>query len=135
LRSLRTATAVHVNVYPRWYPPSLNLRVRAVTAAGIGSEVELRPQGGRAFRCRLESLEAPRRLRLRYPGDFIVGTGEWRLDAAPGGTRVAYELNVVATGRLAVLLGWLLPLGKLHSKFMRRVLENLERETARQVGR
>jgi hypothetical protein len=90
--------------------------------------------GGRAFRCRVESREAPRRLRLRYPGEFIVGTGEWRLDAAPGGTRVTYELDVVATGRLAVLLGWLLPLGKIHSKFMREVLESLERETGRRVG-
>lgn len=32
-----------VNGYPQWYPPSLHLHVRAVTAAGIGSEVELRP--------------------------------------------------------------------------------------------
>ena len=77
--------------YPQWYPPSLHLQVRAVTADGIGSEVELRPRGGRAFRCRVESLEAPRRLRLRYPGDFIVGTGEWRLDATPGGTRVTWR--------------------------------------------
>ncbi len=84
--------------------------------------------GGRAFRCRVESLEAPRRLRMRYPDDFIVGTGEWRLDAAPGGTRVAYELDVVSTGRLAVLLGWLLPLGKIHSKFMREVVAGLEAE-------
>ena len=75
-----------VTGYPQWYPPSLHLQVRAVTADGIGSEVELRPRGGRAFRCRVEALEPPRRLRLRYPGDFIVGTGEWRLDAAPGGT-------------------------------------------------
>ncbi len=120
-----------VNGYPQWYPPSLHLHVRAVTAAGIGSEVELRPRGGRAFRCRVESLEPPRRLRLRYPGDFIVGTGEWCLDAAPGGTRVAYDLDVVATGRLAVPLGWLLPLGKIHSKFMRGVLVNLEAEVRR----
>jgi hypothetical protein len=57
------------------------------------------------------------------------------LDAAPGGMRVTYEIDVVATGRLAVLLGWLLPLGKIHSKLMREVLENLERETARRMGR
>ena len=94
-----------VNGYPQWYPSSLHLQVRAVTADGIGSELEIRPRGGRAFRCRVESLEGPRRLRLRYPGDFIVGTGEWRLDAAPGGTRVVYELDVVAHGRLVAWLG------------------------------
>ena len=53
------------------------------------------------------------------------------IPAAPGGTRVAYELDVVATGRLAVLLGWLLPLGKIHSKFMREVLVSLEAEVRR----
>ena len=134
IRAVDERVLADVNGYPQWYPPSLHLQVRAVTADGIGSEVELRPRGGRAFRCRVESLEAPRRLRLRYPGDFIVGTGEWRLDAGPGGTQVSYEIDVVATGRLAVLLGWLFPLRKIHSKFMREVLASLERETARQIG-
>ena len=40
-------------------------------------------------------------------------------------------MDVVATGRLAVLLGWLLPIGKIHSKFMREVLEGLEAEVRR----
>ena len=66
-RYLRTATGADVNGYPQRYPPSLHLQVRAVTADGIGSEVELRPRGGRAFRCRVESLEAPRRLRRSRP--------------------------------------------------------------------
>jgi uncharacterized protein YndB with AHSA1/START domain len=65
-----------VNGFPNWYPPSLHLQERAVTAVGIGSEVELRPRGGRAFRCRVESLEPPLRMRMRYPGDFIAGVGE-----------------------------------------------------------
>lgn len=120
-----------VNGYPQWYPPSLQLQVRAVTADGIGSEVELLPRGGRAFRCRVESLEPPRRLRLRYPGDFIVGTGEWRLDAAPGGTRVVYEFDVVANGWLAAVIGRVLPLSPIHSKAMREVLVNLEAEVRR----
>ncbi len=122
-----------VNGYPQWYPPSLQLQVRTVTADGIGSVVELRPRGGRAFRCRVESLEPPRRMRMRYPGDFIAGTGEWRLEPVAGGTRVVYELDVVAHGRLAAWLGKLLPLGKIHSKFMREVLENLEQQTGRRV--
>jgi hypothetical protein len=41
----------------------------------------------------------------------------------------------LATGRLAVLLGWVLPLGKIHSKSMREVLENLEAEVKRRSGR
>jgi hypothetical protein len=32
-----------------------------------------------------------------------------------------------------VLLGWLLPLGKIHSKFMQEVLESLEAEMRRRI--
>ena len=124
-----------VKGFPNWYPPSLKLKVMAVTLDGIGSELEIRPRGGRAFRCRVESLAPPGRLRMRYPGDFIVGTGEWRLEAVAGGTQVLYELDVIAHGMLAAWLEKLLPLGKLHSKLMREVLKNLEHETGRLVGR
>lgn len=58
-----------------------------------------------------------------------------RLDAAvAAGTRVVYELDGVAYGRLAAWLGKLVPLGNLLSKFMREVLGNLDRETAQRVG-
>ncbi len=144
--------------YAQWWPPTVRLSVLSTgTAAGVGSEVELCPRGGRPFRCRVESAEVPRRLMMRYPGDFIVGTGEWRLDAAvaaaacvaegaagtagaaaaavgPNGgasTRVVYELDVAATGWLVWVLGWVLPLGRIHSYFMRRVLENLDAEVRR----
>jgi len=124
-----------LSAFPIWYPASLNVKVLAATADGIDSELEIRPRGGRAFRCRVESLEPPRRMRMRYPGNFIAGVGEWSLEAVAGGTRVVYELNVVAHGRLVAWLGKLLPLGKLHSKLMREVLVNLERETARRQGK
>jgi coenzyme Q-binding protein COQ10 len=122
-----------VKGYPNWYPRSLNVKVLAATADGIGSELEIRPRGGRAFRCRVESFKPPHRMRMRYPGNFIEGVGEWRLEAVTGGTRVVYELDVVANGRLVAWLSRLLPLGLLHSKSMREVLENLEREMARRV--
>ncbi len=38
-----------VNGYPQWYPPSLHLHVRAVTADGIGSEVECSPGADARF--------------------------------------------------------------------------------------
>jgi uncharacterized protein YndB with AHSA1/START domain len=123
-----------ISRYPDWYPHSLNLKLLTMTANGVGSELELRPRGGRAFRCRVESLEPPRRIRIRYPGDFIIGIGEWRLKAEMGGSRVFYELDVLANGLLAACLGKLLPLGKLHSKLMQEVLKNLECETKSRVG-
>ena len=39
-----------------------------------------------------------------------------------------YDLNIEAGGWLVALLARMIPLGRLHSRPMRGVLENLERE-------
>ena len=70
-------------------------------------------------------------MRMRYGNGFIVGTGEWRLTAVAGGTRVTYELDVVAEGWLVALLGRVLPFGRMHSRLMAEILETLEQETQR----
>lgn len=120
-----------VTASPRWWPASIRLTVLNASPGLIGSEMEVCPRGGRPFRCRVEAIEPPRRMQMRYGNGFVTGTGEWRLDAAPGGTRVAYELDVQAHGWLVALLGKLLPLGKIHSKSMQQVLANLEAEVRR----
>jgi coenzyme Q-binding protein COQ10 len=116
---------------PRWWPASVRLRVLTATPAVVGTEFEIRPRGGRAFRARVEEIEAPRRLRLRYGNGFVTGTGEWRLAPVPGGTRVEYALDVRAHGWLVAVLGALLPLGKVHSRSMGEVLASLEAEVRR----
>lgn len=121
--------------YPNWYPASVRVEARHVSANLTSTEFEIQPRGGRPFRCRVEATEAPHAMRMRYPGDFIVGTGEWRLAAVSGGTRVTYALDVVATGWLAALLGKILPLGKIHSQAMQEVLAALEREVGRRNPR
>lgn len=121
--------------YPNWYPTSVRIQARHVSASLTGTEFEIQPRGGRSFRCRVEATEAPHAMRMRYPGDFIVGTGEWRLAAVSGGTRVTYALDVVATGWLAALLGKILALGKIHSKAMQEVLAALEQEVRRRNSR
>ena len=100
----------------------------------IGSELEVCPRGGQPFRCRVEAIEPPRRMQMRYGNGFVTGTGEWRLEAVTGGTRVVYALDVQAHGWLVALLGKLLPLGKIHSKSMQEVLANLEVEVRRRCG-
>lgn len=121
--------------YPDWYPPSVMVRVLQCSATLIATKFEIKPRGGRAFQCHVTGATSPNRLQMRYPGPFIVGTGEWRLDAMSGGTRVTYALDVVATGWLAVLLGKLLPLGRIHSKAMQEILTALEQEVARRNAR
>ena len=78
-------------------------------------------------RCRIEAIEEPRSIRKRYYGGFIDGRGEWRLEPAGSGTRIRYELDVQAEGRVVAWLGRILPLGRLHSRQMQRVFRQLER--------
>ena len=113
------------------------MKVRLLEAVPgiVGTRYELHPRGGRAFQCQVEAVDAPRRMGIRYPGDFIVGKGEWRLEPVGSNrTCVAYAMDVSASGWVAALLGRVVPLAKLHSKAMQEMLEALERETARRNG-
>ncbi len=114
-----------IAAYPRWWPRSLGLRVLHCEAGLVGSEVELRPFGGRPFRCRIDAVEEPRRMRTRYYGGFINGRGEWHLEPAASGTRVRYELDVRAEGRLVAGLSRILPLARIHSRQMQGVFRGL----------
>jgi len=124
-----------VGGYPRWYPRSLRLRVLRNVAGLVGTEFELRPFGGRAFRCRIDGVEAPRSIRLQYYGGFLDGRGEWRLESSASGTRVTYALDVTALGRLAAVIGRVLPFGRIHSRQMMGVLRQLERTLEDVKGR
>ena len=53
--------------YPRWWPRSLGVRVASTGGELLGTEVEMRPSGGRSFVCRVEAVEVPTRIRMRYP--------------------------------------------------------------------
>lgn len=128
------AVLADVASYPRWWPPSLHVRVAP------DGEVEIRPRGGRPFRCRVASADPPRELRMRYAGGFIEGTGVWRLaDAEGGGTRVTYTVDVVAHGRLVAFLARFLDYGRMHSRLMEDVFrhlgEDLDRRAAREPDR
>jgi hypothetical protein len=112
--------------YPRWWPASLRLRVITDRAEGLGTEFEVRPRGGRAFRCRVEDLSEGRWIRMRYHGDLIEGSGVLRLEASGGGSRVTYELDVRARGWLVAFLARFMDLGSVHSRQMREVLRSLE---------
>jgi len=116
-----------IAAFPGWWPRRLQLRVLHCEPGLVGSEVEMRPFSGRPFRCRVEALEEPCRIRTRYHGGFITGRGEWRLEPSGSGTRVRYELDVQAEGRVVAWLGRILPLGRLHSRQMQGVLRQLER--------
>ena len=113
--------------YPRWWPASLRLRVIAGGGAEVvGTDLEVRPPSGRAFRCRVEELSEGRWVRMRYHGGFIEGSGAMRLEPAVGGCRVTYEMDVRARGWLVALLSRFMDLSSIHSQQMREVLRSLE---------
>lgn len=116
-----------IAAYPRWWPRSLGVRVLRSEARLVDSEIELRPFGGRPFRCRVEAVEEARGIRTQYYGGFVSGRGEWRLEPLASGTRVRYELDVRAEGRLIAGLSRILPLARIHSHQMHGVLRRLAR--------
>jgi uncharacterized protein YndB with AHSA1/START domain len=124
-----------VAAYPGWWPRRLGLRVLRAEAGLVGSEVEQRPFGGRPFRCRVEAVEELLSIRTRYHGGFIEGRGEWHLEPAGSGTRVRYELDVLAEGRLVAFLGRILRLGRLHSRQMEGVFRQIERRLEQSRGK
>jgi uncharacterized protein YndB with AHSA1/START domain len=91
--------------YPRWWPRSLGVRVASTGGELLGTEVEMRPSGGRSFVCRVEAVEVPTRIRMRYGGGFIDGFGEWRLEPLGAQTRVSYQLEVAGARLAGVLPG------------------------------
>ncbi len=109
--------------YPRWWPASLRVR-----ASPDGRSVLLHPRGGVAFECRVDDAESPRRLRIRYPGPRIQGTGEWRLESDPDGTRVTYEVDLRVRVLGAKLLGRWIDFAAVHSRGMVGVFAGLQRE-------
>ena len=119
--------------YSKWYPRRVGMSVVHAVPAGIGTELQFRPLGGRSFRCRVEELEAPHRILIRYHGDFITGTGTWLLEGERAHTRATYRIDVIAHGVLVVLLARWLDLGKIHSGQMRVVLRDLGAEVRRRA--
>ncbi len=113
---------------PQWWPASLRVRVLRQLPGIVGSELELRPYGGRPFCCRVVAVEEPRRMQVEYFGGFITGTGEWQLEPTGSGTRVRYNIDVQAEGRLVAWLNRLVDLGKIHSRQMQNILRCLKRK-------
>ncbi len=116
---------VDVVAYPRWWPATRGLRILNSPPGPLGTEFEVRPLMGRAFRCRLEELEQPSSLRIRFFGGAIEGPGGFQLEPADNSTEVRYEIDVFARGLNVALLSRVVPLDRVYGLRMRRVLRRL----------
>jgi hypothetical protein len=116
--------------YAKWWPSSVNILVRRSAPGLVGSQVQLRPFGGRAFLCEVESIRAGAELRLKYSGVYR-GPGVWTIAAEGGTCRVTYRVDLEIIDPLMKLLSFILPIPRLHSSLMKEVFAGLAGHVAK----
>ena len=112
------------NSYAKWWPSSVKIVVRRNTPELVGSQVQLRPFGGRAFLCEVESIRYGAELRLQYSGVYR-GTGVWTIAAGDGNCRVTYRVDLEIVDPLMKVLSYIMSIPRLHSSLMREVFAGL----------
>jgi ribosome-associated toxin RatA of RatAB toxin-antitoxin module len=113
------------SLYPEWWPSSVRIVVRRITPELVGSQVEIKPYGGRAFLCEVESIRDGSELQLRYSGVYR-GIGVWTIAEGDGHSRVIYRVDLEIADLLMKLLSYAVSIPRLHSKLMRQVFNGLE---------
>jgi ribosome-associated toxin RatA of RatAB toxin-antitoxin module len=110
--------------YTKWWPSSVNIVVRRTAPEQIGSQVEIKPYGGRAFLCEVESTREGAEMRLRYSGVYR-GTGVWTIVEGAGNCRVTYRVDLEIADPLTRLLSYIVSIPRLHSSLMKEVFTGL----------
>ena len=116
--------------YTKWWPSSVNIVVRRTAPELVGSQVQLRPFGGRAFLCEVESIREGAEMRLRYSGVYR-GTGVWTIVEGAGNCRVTYRVDLEIADLLMRLLSYIVSIPRLHSNLMKEVFTGLAGYVAR----
>ena len=112
--------------YWRWWPTSVKIHVRRATPELVGSQIEVRPFGGRGFVCEVVRVTPPTEMQLRYVAGFYRGTGVWTVSKQDDGTRVSYRIDLEIVDRFLVVLSCFINIAALHSRLMRKVLSGLD---------
>ena len=102
----------------------MRIIVRRHSPELVGSQVQLKPFGGRAFVCEVESIRDSVELRLRYSGVYR-GIGVWTIAAGEENCRVTYRVDLEIVDPLMKLLSYIIPIPRLHSSLMREVFAGL----------
>ncbi len=113
--------------YSEWWPSTRGLRMLNAPPGPLGTEWEVRPLFGPMVRFRLEELEAPSNIRLRFSGGALEGPGGFHISPVENATRVAYAVDVFARGLDVAALSHVLPLDRIYGLRMKRVLRSLRR--------
>jgi ribosome-associated toxin RatA of RatAB toxin-antitoxin module len=110
--------------YTKWWPSSVKIVVRRAAPELVGSRVEIKPYGGRAFMCEAESIREGAEMRLRYSGVYR-GTGVWTIIEGAGNCRVTYRVDLEIADPLTRLLSYIVSITRLHSNLMKEVFAGL----------
>ncbi len=117
-----------IDRYPYWWPKSLHVRAIPAPDGLIGSEVQVRPLGIRAFICRVVAVREPISIDLDYSGSLITGKAQWVLVPEGQGTRVSYVTDVILHGTMAAWLARCIDLKRVHSFSMARIFRGMRRQ-------
>ena len=111
--------------YPEWWPSQLRIRVLRTTPDFIGSQIEVRPMGGR-FTCEVVGIEQDRVIHIGYVDGLHRGIGVWTFETVGDGTTVSYRIDLEPQGWLPRLMSHFMDFGRIHSKEMQRVFDGME---------
>ena len=103
----------------------MRIVVHRVTPELVGSQVEIKPYGGRAFLCEVEGIRDGSEMSLRYTGVYR-GTGVWTIAESGSSSRVVYRIDLEVADPFMKLLSYIVSIPRLHSQLMREVFSGLE---------
>lgn len=112
--------------YAQWWPQGLSLQVLQTTPNHVGSQIEVRPFGGR-FVCEIASVVEDQEIVIHYVDGLHRGIGVWTFEKTEAGTHVCYRIDLEPQGFLPRLLSGCMDFGKMHSSQMEHVFDGLER--------
>jgi ribosome-associated toxin RatA of RatAB toxin-antitoxin module len=116
---------IDFNSYTKWWPASVRIVVHRVTPELVGSRVEIKPYGGRAFLCEVKSIRDGSEMRLRYTGVYR-GIGVWTIAESGSSSRVIYRIDLEVADPFMKLLSYVVSIPRLHCKLMREEFSGLE---------
>lgn len=121
--------------YAKWWPQSVRIRVLKTTPELIGSQFEVRPFGGKAFVCEVESVDPGFELQLQYLEGTYVGTGVWSIEPLEQGCRVSYAVDLEIMDWFIRALSHVVSITAIHSRLARRILAGLGLHIRQQEGK
>ena len=120
------AALARADRYGDWWPRQVGFETME-GPLGVGSRIVLRAFGYSST-MEVVRIQPGKSIWFRFISGAYKGTTEWILEPAEGGTRVVYQLRVEPVPRWLEFLSRFINLGRLHSLWADKALEDLEKK-------